>query len=273
MAAFAKPALQLYAYQKRWLADHARFKIGMMARQSGKTFTNTLELVDDVFANWTEGRRVRWVILSRGERQAREAMNEGVKRHAQAYGAALTDMDYEFEGGEGAKYKALEVAFPNDSRITALPANPDTARGFSANVLLDEFAFHQDSRAIWRALFPVISAGGKLRVVSRPNGKNNKFNERRGFDLVAAQRRHLSGRCGRAAAQHRRAARRHRRRRRVGAGVRAEVARRGPGLAALRSHCLVRARAGRRPRALRGQPGLHRQRHRGAQRSLGRVGR
>ena len=182
MAAFAKPALQLYAYQKRWLADHARFKIGMMARQSGKTFTNTLELVDDVFANWTEGRRVRWVILSRGERQAREAMSEGVKRHAQAYGAALTDMDYEFEGGEGVKYKALEVAFPNDSRITALPANPDTARGFSANVLLDEFAFHQDSRAIWRALFPVISAGWKLRVVSTPNGKNNKF-----YELMTAE--------------------------------------------------------------------------------------
>lgn len=182
MAAFAKPALELYTYQKRWLADRARFKIGMMARQTGKTFTNTLELVDDVFANWTEGRRIRWVILSRGERQAREAMNEGVKRHAQAYGAALTDMDYEFEGGAGAKYKALEVAFPNDSRITALPANPDTARGFSANVLLDEFAFHQDSRAIWRALFPVISAGWKLRVVSTPNGKNNKF-----YELMTAE--------------------------------------------------------------------------------------
>lgn len=169
------PALELYAYQKRWLADKARFKVGMMARQTGKTFTNTLELVDDVHANWAEGRRVRWVILSRGERQSREAMND-VKRHAQAYGAALTDMDYEFEGG-GAKYKALEVAFPNDSRITALPAHPDTARGFSANVLLDEFAFHQDSRAIWRAVFPVVSAASKLRVISTPNGKNNKFYE------------------------------------------------------------------------------------------------
>ena len=32
-------------------------------------------------------------------------------------------------------------------------ANPDTARGFSANVFLDEFAFHKDSREIWKALF------------------------------------------------------------------------------------------------------------------------
>ncbi len=63
------------------------------------------------------------------------------------------------------------------SRITALPASPDTARGFSANVFLDEFAFHKDSRKIWAALFPVVSNGFKLRVVSTPNGKDNKFYE------------------------------------------------------------------------------------------------
>ncbi|MBL8510592.1 MAG: terminase family protein, partial [Betaproteobacteria bacterium] len=68
-----------------------------------------------------------------------------------------------------------ELTFPHGTRITALPANPDTARGFSANVFLDEFAFHKDSRKIWQALFPVISAGHKLRVASTPNGKGNKF--------------------------------------------------------------------------------------------------
>ena len=74
---------------------------------------------------------------------------------------------------------SLEVKVPQcGSRITALPANPDTARGFSANVVLDEFAFHQNSRAIWSALFPVISKGTqKLRVISTPNGKGNKFYE------------------------------------------------------------------------------------------------
>jgi phage FluMu gp28-like protein len=149
----------------------------MFARQTGKTFVTTAEIVDDVYDEMTRGRRTRWVILSRGERQAREAMEEGVKRHAQAYGLALEAMEYDFEAGSGARYKALEAAFPNGSRITALPANPDTARGFSANVFLDEFAFHLDSRAIWRALFPVISAGWKLRVVSTPNGKGNKFHE------------------------------------------------------------------------------------------------
>jgi phage FluMu gp28-like protein len=171
------PALQLYGYQRRWIADRSRFKTGMFARQTGKTFTTTLDIVDTSLAAAAEGRRRRWVILSRGERQAREAMDEGVKRHAQAFQAVYEAQEYDWKGGEGAVYKALEVSLPGGSRITALPANPDTARGFSASVFLDEFAFHKDSHAIWKALFPVISAGHDLRITSTPNGKGNKFYE------------------------------------------------------------------------------------------------
>ena len=41
--------------------------------------------------------------------------------------------------------------------------------------MLDEFAFHADSRKIWAATFPVISR--PVRVISTPNGKGNKFHE------------------------------------------------------------------------------------------------
>ena len=172
----------LYPYQQRWLVDTSRLKAGMFARQTGKTFTATLEIVRDcIDAEDAErsGRRkigaARWVILSRGERQAREAMEEGVKRHLQTLQRAH---EYAESNDLGAtEAKVLEVRLPGGSRVTALPANPDTARGFSANVLLDEFAFHADSRKIWAALFPVISAGKKLWVVSTPNGKANKFHE------------------------------------------------------------------------------------------------
>lgn len=163
----------LYDYQKRWLNDKSRFKVAMFARQTGKTFTTTLEIVLDCLAAEAKGERTRWVILSRGERQAKEAINEGVKRHLEAMNIACEVLEVPFSP----TLNALEVIFPNGSKITALPANPDTARGFSANVFLDEFGFHADSREIWKALFPVISAGWKLRVVSTPNGKGNKFYE------------------------------------------------------------------------------------------------
>lgn len=171
------PAVPLYDYQKQWLADKSRFKIGMFCRQSGKTFTTTLEVVDDCFEAEAHGGRARWVILSRGERQAKEAIEEGVKKHCQAYSIGIQEIEGEFKAESGERYTMLDVLLPGGSRITALPANPDTARGFSANVFLDEFAFHADSRKIWTALFPVISNGWKLRVTSTPNGKGNKFYE------------------------------------------------------------------------------------------------
>lgn len=170
------PAVPLYDYQRRWVRDPSRFKIGMFARQTGKTFTTTLEIVDDCYAAAAAGRTTRWIILSRGERQAREAMRTGVHLHAQAYGLAMDRSEFEWRAPSGERYAALEAVVAG-SRITALPANPDTARGFSGNVFLDEFAWHQQSRAIWGALFPVVSAGWRLRVTSTPNGKGNKFYE------------------------------------------------------------------------------------------------
>ena len=47
MSGSIAPALPLYAYQRRWVNDDARFKIAMFARQCGKTFTSTLELALD----------------------------------------------------------------------------------------------------------------------------------------------------------------------------------------------------------------------------------
>ena len=166
----------LHPYQSRWLKDDNRFKIGMFARQTGKTFTTTLEIAEDAVECELLGRRTRWVILSRGERQAKEAMDEGVKLHLRALNAGFEEMETDFRLADRTTVKALEVVTRGGSRITALPANPDTARGFSANVFLDAFAFHRDSRNIWPALFSGRPKPGlKLRVVSTPNGKSNKF--------------------------------------------------------------------------------------------------
>lgn len=171
----------LHPYQQAWADDASKFKCGMFARQSGKTFTTTYEIADDIVAADIAGKRVRWVILSRGERQAREALDEGLKLHLRAMGQAfdsIVDSDSDYRWEDGSIVKAQEVVLRHGSRVTALPANPDTARGYSANVFLDEFAYHKDSRAIWRALFPVVSKRDlKLRVVSTPNGKGNKFYE------------------------------------------------------------------------------------------------
>ena len=164
--------MELLGYQRRWIEDRSRFKVGMFARQTGKTFTTCLEILLSILKKEEGGGRERWVILSRGERQAKEAMDEGFKRHLQAVGCGFRENFIPFQTVSS----SLEVKFSNGSCVTALPANPDTARGYSANVFLDEFAFHQDSDKIWESLFPVISHGDKrLIITSTPNGKNNRF--------------------------------------------------------------------------------------------------
>lgn len=164
------PPVPLTLYQAKWVEDKSRFKIGRITRQGGKSFAASLEAVLDCYE-----RKTKWVLLSRGERQSKELIAQA-KMHAQAIGVAVEEVEGSFRVDDS-EYKMLEIIFPNGSRIIGLPANPDTARGWSANILLDEFALHKDSRAIWRALYPTITRGYKIRIISTPFGKKNKFYE------------------------------------------------------------------------------------------------
>ncbi|MBT0666345.1 terminase family protein [Geobacter pelophilus] len=164
------PIIPLTLYQSRWVQDKSRFKIGMVSRQGGKSFSTSLEAVIDCFEHKT-----KWVFLSAGERQSKELMATAAM-HARAIGLAVIELEGTFKEGDS-EYKQLEIIFPNGSRIIGLPANPATARGHSAHILLDEFAFHKDSRAIWKALFPTVTRGYKIRIISTPMGKKNKFYE------------------------------------------------------------------------------------------------
>ncbi len=162
-----KPAVTLYAYQKHWLADKARFKAACVTRQGGKSFMGSLEVADDAVATGED-----WVLLSKGERQSKQLMRK-CKMHLDAYGIAASDIQEDFF--EDANCRQLTISLPNGANLYGLPANPDTARGYSANVLLDEFGIHKDSWEIWGALYPIITRGFKLRILSSPKGTKNKF--------------------------------------------------------------------------------------------------
>jgi phage FluMu gp28-like protein len=171
-AAGPTPLDTLLPYQRDWVEDAARFKIGCWARQTGKSHATAGEAVSDCLA-----RKTTWVTLSAGERQALEWMR---KAHEWATAWKVAVADYtEFRDAAETLLKTAEITWPNGSRLIAIPANPDTARGYSANLTLDEFAFHEQPDAIWRAIFPSISnplrGEFKIRIVSTPNGLGNKF--------------------------------------------------------------------------------------------------
>ncbi|MCI1193406.1 terminase family protein [Calidifontimicrobium sp. SYSU G02091] len=164
----------LYPYQRRYLADKSRWKAACWSRQTGKTFTTTLEAVLDVLEAEAEWRVARWTILSISRDRALDAIRGGAALHLKAIGAAFEALDQPFEADE----MAHMVRLPGGSYIRAIAAKPETARGMSDNLILDEFAHHKDNRALWRALVPVVSRPDlKLRVISTPNGVGDMFHE------------------------------------------------------------------------------------------------
>jgi len=70
-----------------------------------------------------------------------------------------------------------EVIFESGAEITSLPVNPDTSRGYSGNVIMDEFGVlsKKDSESMWEAVYPSISKGWRISCVSSPKGTDNVF--------------------------------------------------------------------------------------------------
>lgn len=163
-----KPIRPFYKYQKRWINDKSRFKLRVKSRQVGGSEDSSFEVVDEC----VEIPATTWILLSAGERQSLELM-EKVQRFRQAAGIVGELESSTFF--ENTLVKQLMLKFPNRSRIIALPANPDTARGFSGNVFLDEYGFHKDQKKIWQAMYPMITRGFRVAVNSTANGCEGKF--------------------------------------------------------------------------------------------------
>jgi phage FluMu gp28-like protein len=164
-----KAAAQLLPYQREWVGDNSPLKIVVKGRQTGYSFAATLRAVMNCLK-----KRTTWIFLSKGERQSQLLM-EKVQDHVRFCGMVPQYSESSFF--EGTMTKQLEVRFPNGSVIYGLPANPDTARGYSGNVSLDEFAFHADADKIYAALYPIITRGFGIEVISTPNGQQGKFYE------------------------------------------------------------------------------------------------
>ena len=86
-------------------------------------------------------------------------------------------------------------------RIKVLAANPRTARGFSGDLILDEFAFHEDSVKIWDAAEPILSSNKdfECRVASTGNGRFNMFYQMCAGAEASATPKNPAGLCTSAA--------------------------------------------------------------------------
>lgn len=177
------PLDRLLPYQRAWYEDGSRFLAGVWSRQTGKSFATAAIVAASMIAQ----ANCMWMIAAPSERQSHEAL-EKVKQWLSAFAVSYAE---ELEALDGMESKAGAVRLSNGSRCIAVPGKPDTVRGMSANVWLDEFAFFEDPDATWKAILPSITnplRGGEKRVIltSTPNGKAGRG--KRFYDICSAAR-------------------------------------------------------------------------------------
>lgn len=174
----AKAIIPLLDYQREDVESESRFCWNCWSRQTGKSFTKSLRRI----LRGMKRRRTQ-IFLSAGERQSRELMQKA-RQHCEALKIATDYYDNRYF--RDMSIKQLEIVLPGGVRVIGLPANPQTARGFTGDVFLDEFAMHADDRDIWAAMFPTLLRGdGELDVASTPKGKSNIFYQLQNNDMFS----------------------------------------------------------------------------------------
>ena len=165
--------IKFRSYQEPVFRDRSTgVQVICWSRQIGKSYTLAAWAVDRLL---TRPGRLVTVLSNSKENGAEFALK--CAEICQALGVAMEMEDY-----SGIEYKDMrhEVAITvkgRRGRIKVLAANPRTARGFSGDLILDEFAFHEDGYKIWEAAEPIISSNPDFlcRISSTPNGTGNLF--------------------------------------------------------------------------------------------------
>lgn len=168
------PLIRFRPYQLPIFTDRGRgIMILHWSRQIGKSFTLASWAVDRLLTR--PGRLV--TVLSNSRDNGAEFVvkcEEVCRLLGQAMESEDQSPDLKYEN---MRFEVRITVKGKTGRIKVLAANPRTARGFSGDLILDEFAFHEDSRAIWEAAEPILSSNPDFlcRIASTGNGKHNMF--------------------------------------------------------------------------------------------------
>jgi hypothetical protein len=150
-----------YDYQARIFDDPSKRRLILKARQTGISNTVAIEALHRAITR----RDSTELIVSRNQEAASVLI-----RYCQHTLNSLRSIPRLVNENQSV------LAFDNGSRIMSLPASPSTGRGIAAtDVYLDEFAFTAYDALIYESIIGTISTGGRLTILSTPNGRANMF--------------------------------------------------------------------------------------------------
>lgn len=170
----------LMLHQRQWLEDKSDLKICKKGRRTGITFA---EALDDTLiaasARSAGGDNVFYI----GDTKDKGREFIGYVAHFAKVVAKETAEIEEFlfedkrDDGTSKHISAYRVTFASGFRVEALSSRPENIRGLQGVVVIDEAAFHKDVRQVIDAVNALLIWGGKIRIISSPNGLLNPFND------------------------------------------------------------------------------------------------
>jgi phage FluMu gp28-like protein len=163
-----KPPVVWRAFQSRFLNDPARFRLWVKAAQIGGS--TTLASFGTIRCLQQPHHLV--VVMSRSERQSKELSLKAKRFITELSGiSAQLSTDYFKE----TSLQEHTIKFPNGSRIISVSATPETARGYTGDIILDEFAHHEKPNEVFTAAYRQVTLGYQMLIASTPNGQSGRF--------------------------------------------------------------------------------------------------
>jgi len=158
---------EMYGFQEELYFDQSPRTIINKSRQIG---------VSDIYAYKVCMNAVRGspnLIFSPSERQSNH-FADYAKFYFEALRPTLAD---DFIESESRGF----MSFKNGGYFHSLPNSPETVRGLSIPkgglIVLDEYSHFDNPLEIWNAVYPMVSRGGSVAIISTPNGEGNHYAE------------------------------------------------------------------------------------------------
>lgn len=159
----------LLPYQKKIVFSKSNRVICNCSRQIGKSFLGAAKSVLYAISNPS----TLTACISTGERAANEFLLK-CRQWARAFSVVIQEL-------VAFQESSSSIRFSNGSRIITLPSgNPASLRGYSGNIVLDEFALVEQDEEVWAAIAPLLTSKMNNKdkwclILSTPTSLDTRF--------------------------------------------------------------------------------------------------
>ncbi len=158
----------MFDYQEDLVADYMRnrFNVILKARQLG---------ISEITAAFAA-----WLMLFHRQKNILVMATKGntAKNIVKKIRLALKHIPKWLMLSEITTDNVMSIELDNGSTVKAITTSEDAGRSEALSLLIiDEAAFIPGLEDLWTGLFPTVSAGGRVIVLSTPNGVGNKFHQ------------------------------------------------------------------------------------------------